>query len=191
MVKCPLIVHCATRDDWHLVESMTKLGAMKVEESVTNYFTYVKNVLGVTSVQSTKMREGLSATSSPQVCDILFLHFKTPEDQSVFVPDSKELLDKMIQAMRLENKTFQILEHDAQKEGVLFGNSLVQHVNQNVSASFVVIFTAKPSRNGVIQNLGMQKFLETLSPSYLLQNANAKKMVWLDLQKVMKELGVL
>jgi hypothetical protein len=162
---------------------------LKAEESVTNYFSYVKNVLGVRTVQSAKMRENLVA-AEPETCDLLFLNVKSFQDTSVFSPQAKDLLDKMIQAMRLGAKSFQVREHDLQKDGALAGNALIQHVSQSVHAPFIVLFNAKPTQNGLIQNLGTLKYLETFSPAYLLQNANAKKVAWADLQKVMKELGV-
>jgi len=163
---------------------------MKAEESVTNYFSYVKNVLGVRTLQSAKIREGMASTAAIETADLLFIHIKNAGEQSVFAPETKDLLEKMVQAMRLGSKSHLVLEYEAEKNPLSL-NQVLQSYTQQVSAPFVVIFTAKPGTSGVIQNLGPQKYLETFSPSYLLQNPNAKKVAWGDLQKVMKEIGVL
>ncbi|MBK9321679.1 MAG: hypothetical protein IPM97_01775 [Bdellovibrionaceae bacterium] len=162
---------------------------MKVEESVTNYFSYVKNVLGVRGVKSTAIRDSLSAVTTPEFCDLLFIHIKESQDQGISVQESKELLDKMIQAMRLGGKKHLIYEHEV--DGDIDVVALVSSMAAVRPSSFVVVFSAKPGASGVIKNLGVQKYLETFSPSYLLQNPAAKKVVWADLQKVMKELGTL
>ncbi|MGZ3744175.1 MAG: hypothetical protein ACXWRA_10030 [Pseudobdellovibrionaceae bacterium] len=169
---------------------------MAVEESITNYFSYVKNVLGVKTIQSAGLRQSLEAGSEasvappiqPAECDVLFLNLKQASEQSIFARESAELLEKMIQAMRLGNRRHLILEG----EFVESGNSrteIMQHYTQKVTTPFVVLFSAKPSQNA-IQNLGKVNFLESFSPSYLLQNPSAKKVAWADLQRVMKAIGV-
>ncbi len=162
---------------------------MKVEESVTNYFSYVKNVLGVRAIRSAAIRESLSPAAAPEFCDLLFVHLKTAQDQGISTLESKTLLDKMIQAMRLGTKKYFIYEHEI--EGDVHVASFVSSIGAARPSSFIVVFSAKPGTSGIVKNLGTQKYLETFSPSYLLQNANAKKVVWADLQKVMKELGTL
>lgn len=165
---------------------------MAAEESVTNYFSYVKNVLGVKTIQSARIRQSLLETQETDIpttsCDLLFLSLKQASDQTVFAPETSELLDKMIQAMRLGARQHLILECD------LTGTSesqqqILQKYLQKVTTPFVVVFSSKPVKPG-LQNIGTTKLLETYGPSYLLQNANAKKLVWTDLQKVMKEIGV-
>jgi hypothetical protein len=162
----------------------------EAEESIINYFSYVKSVLGVKTIQSARLRQSLQAEAEIQTdpCDLLFLNLKQATEQSVFAPEGAELLDKMIQAMRLGDRRHLILECD------LTGNTkstkeILQQYTQKVTTPFVVLFSTKPAQNG-IQNLGTFKFLESYSPSYLLQNPNTKKMAWADLQKVMKSLGV-
>ncbi|HEY8269583.1 MAG TPA: hypothetical protein VIG33_01740 [Pseudobdellovibrionaceae bacterium] len=164
---------------------------MAAEESITNYFSYVKNVLGVKTIQSARIRQNLANVQTEiqaDKCDLLFLNFKQASDQSIFAPECAELLDKMIQAMRLGNRRYLILECD------LAGNTksttqILQQYTQKITTPFVMLFSSKPTQNS-IQNLGNINFLESYSPSYLLQYPSAKKMAWADLQKVMKEIGV-
>lgn len=167
---------------------------MAAEEPVTNYFSYVKNVLGVKTLQSARLRQSLQALDATseagavEACDLLFLNLKQKSEPSVFTSENTELLDKMIQAMRLGERRYLILECE------LSGNSLatsqiLKEYSQKVKTPFAVVFTSKP-QNHQIQNLGTLQFLESFGPAYLLQNPQFKKMAWMDLQKVMKELGV-
>lgn len=162
---------------------------MAAEESVTNYFSYVKNVLGVKTLQSARIRQSLQEEVQADSCDLLFLNLKQAADPSVFNKESAELLDKMIQAMRLGDRRHLILEHDL-TAAPLSVNQILQQYTGKVRTPFVVVFSTKPANNN-IQNLGTVKFIESFGPSYLLQNPNTKKLAWADLQKVMKELGVL
>jgi hypothetical protein len=165
---------------------------MAAEESVTNYFSYVKNVLGVKTVQSARIRQSLLEEQGFEIptttCDLLFLNLKQAGEQGVFDAETSGLLEKMIQAMRLGSRQHLILECDltSTTESLI---QILQKYTQKVTTPFVVIFSSKPAKPGM-QNLGAIRFLETYGPSYLLQNANAKKLVWTDLQKVMKEIGV-
>lgn len=162
---------------------------MAAEESVTNYFSYVKNVLGVKTLQSARIRQALQEEIKADSCDLLFLNLKQASDPSVFAKENAELLDKMIQAMRLGGRRHLILEHDL-AGAPLSLTQILQQYSQKVKTTFVVVFSTKPMGN-TIQNLGPLKFIESFGPAYLLQNPNTKKLAWADLQKVMKELGVL
>lgn len=165
---------------------------MAAEESVTNYFSYVKNVLGVKSIQSARIRQSLLEDQAFEIptatCDLLFLNLKQANDVSVFDSEATELLAKMIQAMRLGNRQHLILECDLAGNTQSL-NQILQQYTQKITTPFVVLFSAKPVKPG-LQNLGTVKFLETYGPAYLLQNPNTKKLAWADLQKVMKEIGV-
>lgn len=165
------------------------------DQSVTDYFLYVKNVLGVKTLQSSSIRELLQnpspdrETTGPLLdCDLLFLNIRTENEASIFSPEIKALGDKMIQAMRLGSRKILILETEegAGAESTKF----LQEYSQKVQTPFVVFFSAKPKVQGVIKNLGSQKYIETFSPSYLVDHPQAKKVAWLDLQKVMKEFGI-
>ena len=163
---------------------------MKAEESVTNYFSYVRNVLGVRTLQSSRIRDAMNEMPAPETCDLLFLVIKRPNEASSLAGESFELLQKMIQAMRLINKSYVLEEYEIPKAGAPAIPALLQEYATRVVAPFVVVFSTKPANNGLIQNLGTQKYLETFSPLYLSQNPNAKKVAWADLQKAMKEIGV-
>ncbi len=151
------------------------------EESVTNYFSYVKKVLGVKTIHSSRIHQKPS-------CDLLFLNLRQTSDQSIFAPESAELLDKMIQAMRLGERRHLILEH-VLVDGVKSATPILQLYAKKITTPFVVLFSTSPAHNA-IQSFSTFKFLESYSPSYLLQNPQAKKIAWADLQKAMKEIGV-
>jgi hypothetical protein len=174
------------------------------EQSVTDYFLYVKNVLGVKTLQSSSIQnlvrerlqnplQAVESQGSVLECDLLFLNIRTQLDHSIFAGEAKALADKMIQAMRLGARVVQILEADF-SEGLareIRAPKVLQEYSQKVKSPFVVLFSSTPGEQGVIRNLGAQKYLETFSPGYLMNHPQAKKVAWLDLQKVMRELGVL
>ncbi|MFP5519508.1 MAG: hypothetical protein ACLGGX_06365, partial [Bdellovibrionia bacterium] len=62
----------------------------------------------------------------------------------------------------------------------------VQHFFQ---AQAVLMFSDSPENLGQLQIRGGFKWLETFSPAYLLSHPEAKKIVWSDMQKIMKELS--
>jgi hypothetical protein len=155
---------------------------MKVEDSITNYFSYVRTVLGVRSLQSAISVAGIQ-------CDLLFINLRSPQEPSVFDTEPNELVNKMIQAMRLSTKTHHVHEVDL-PEGKFKIPAMLQEISGVARAPFTVVFSSKPAHNGLIQNLGTQKYLETFGPAFLQKNSAAKKVAWADLQKVMKELGV-
>jgi len=161
---------------------------MAAEETVTNYFSYVKNVLGVKTLQSARLRQGWKEHGSPEPWDVLFLNLKQAAEASVFAPESQELLSKMIQAMRLGERRYKVLEWDWAGPSQAL-TPILHETLKKISTPFVVVFSANPA-NHHLQNLGPVKFLETFNPPSLLNSPNAKKIAWADLQKVMKELGV-
>lgn len=163
---------------------------MNADVSVTNYISYVRNVLGVRTLQSSRIREALNEMPAPETCDLLFLVIKRANEASSLTGESHELLQKMIQAMRLVNRSYVLEEYEILAGGAPAIPALLQDYALRVVAPFVVVFSTKPANNGLIQNLSTQKYMETFSPVYLSQNPNAKKVAWADLQKVMKELGI-
>jgi glutamine synthetase adenylyltransferase len=150
------------------------------DESIINYISYMKNVLGVKTIQ---------ANIQIEHCDLLFLNLKQATEQSIFAPECAELLDKMIQAMRLGERRHFILECEL-ADDTKSTTQILQQYMKKVTTPFAVLFSNKPAQKS-IQNLGTLSFLESYSPSYLLQNPQTKKLAWADLQKVMKEIGVL
>lgn len=178
--------------------------AMSADESVTNYFSYVKNVLGIRQIHSARLRQALLESTQEavdcglhhrglpwaqmpaQAMDVVFLHLQASEDGSVFAADSADLLAKMIQAMRLGGRQSVVVEAPWQEDL----NSIILKIAEKSKKAFVVVFSSAPGQNGVVKSLGPNKYLETFGPSYLLKNAAAKKVAWNDLQKVMKELGI-
>jgi len=175
-----------------LVWEKNKFVPMAADSAVTNYFSYVKNILGVKTIQSARLRQAIQEEQGAEIpttsCDLLFLNLKQANEQSVFDADAAELLDKMIQAMRLSSRQHLILECDLAGSTQSL-SQILQQYTQKVTTPFVVLFSSKPLKPG-LQNLGTTKYIETYGPAYLLQNTNTKKLVWADLQKVMKEMGV-
>jgi hypothetical protein len=172
------------------------------DQSFTDYFLYVKNVLGVKTLQSSSLQESLrEVRQNPQpgavsggleqkvqTGDLLFLNIRTEKEVSVFSPEVKDLADKMIQAMRLGSRKVLLIETVA--NGDFEPTKFLQENAAKLQFQMVVFFSEKPGEQGLMKNLGAQKYIETFSPGYLLKNPQAKKVAWMDLQKTMKELRI-
>lgn len=129
---------------------------MHTEKGTTdlqNYLEYVQKVLGVRSVV-------LSASSEPDlVCD-LWIQI---QDFGSYVEAEKDLLQKMISAMKLEAYTIQITD---------------LNVTERISALMTLRFVDQPEGAD-----------ETFSARVLLLKPELKKKTWADLQDVVKRLA--
>lgn len=162
-----------------------------------DYIQYLQDVLGLNSVilaanendRAQKIRfysaNGPFLVPDLQHVEIVFLNILTQSKESLFVPEVRELFDKMKSAMKLKN--LQVLELDCTVED---RSQLPSELAQICESRFVVVFSSFPKDLGEIILKGQGRWLETYSPAYLLEDAAAKKVVWNDLQKVMKELGL-
>ncbi|QLY24094.1 hypothetical protein [Bdellovibrio sp. KM01] len=117
--------------------------------------------------------------------ELVFLNILTQAKESFFLPETRDLFDKMKSAMKIRN--IQVLELDCTVEDrSLLPSELAQFCESKV----VVVFSSFPKDLGEMIYKGPGKWIETYSPAYLLEDAAAKKVVWNDLQKVMKELNL-
>lgn len=117
--------------------------------------------------------------------ELVFLNILSQSKESLFIPEVEDLFGKMKAAMRLKN--IQILELDVTLEDrTLLPSEFLKHCR----ARMIVVFSSFPKDIGEIIIKGSSRWIETYSPSYLLEDAGAKKVVWNDLQKVMKELAL-
>lgn len=117
--------------------------------------------------------------------ELIFLNILTQTKESLFLPETKDLFGKMKAAMKLTN--LQVLELDCTIED---RSQLPSELAKICESKVVVVFSSFPKDIGELIFKGPGKWLETYSPAYLIEDAGAKKVVWNDLQKVMKELNV-
>ena len=163
-----------------------------------DYLQYLQEVLGIDQVMLSIQKEkpdgeqplfwtpqGPYQPSTREHFELVFLNIATQSKESLFQKEVHELFAKMKSAMRLKN--IQALELDA----TLDDRSLLPSALAELcEARYVVVFSSFPANLGEIILKGSGRWLETYSPSYLLEDADAKKVVWADLQKIMKELGL-
>ncbi|WP_413574841.1 hypothetical protein [Bdellovibrio sp. HCB290] len=117
--------------------------------------------------------------------ELVFLNILTQAKESFFRPEVRDLFDKMKSAMKIRN--IQVLEMDCTVENrSLLPSELAKFCESKV----VVVFSSFPKDLGEMIFKGPGKWIETYSPAYLLEDGAAKKVVWNDLQKVMKELSL-
>jgi hypothetical protein len=117
-------------------------------------------------------------------CELIFLNIVTQTKESIFRPDAKELFGKMRAAMKLKN--LQVLTLDCRVEDRSF---LISEVEKICESKIVVVFSSFPKDIGELTYKGSGQWIETYSPAYLLEDPGAKKVVWNDLQKVMRQLS--
>lgn len=117
--------------------------------------------------------------------EVVFLNITTQAKESYFVPEVYDLASKMKTAMKLRN--LQVIELDC----LLSDRSqLPSKLAEVCEARLVVVYSSFPQDLGELIFKGPGKWIETYSPAYLIEDPAAKKVVWSDLQKVMRELGI-
>jgi hypothetical protein len=171
-----------------------------------DYLNYLQDVLGLQQVilenSSNKNANGQTQTSAstPQFWtaegpvagsdkkfyELIFLNIVTQQKESLFLPEVQELFGKMKTAMKIHN--IQSLELDCT---VSDRSQLPSALGKYFESKVLVVFSSFPKDIGELIFKGPGKWIETYSPAYLLEDAGAKKVVWNDLQKVMKELSLL
>lgn len=161
-----------------------------------DYIQYLQEVLGlqhvvlpVTEGEAGKTRfftaQGPLDESSFHHVELVFLNILTQSKESFFLPEVRDLFEKMKSAMKLKN--LQVLELDCTVED---RSLLPSELAKVCESRVVVVFSSFPKDIGEMIFKGPGKWIETYSPAYLLEDAAAKKVVWNDLQKVMKEFGI-
>lgn len=164
--------------------------------SMKDYIQYLQDVLGLQNVMISTAGRGEVQTRffssqgpfEPTELlhfEVIFLNILTQSKESLFNPEVRELFNKMRGAMKLNN--LQVLDLDCTVED---RSQLPSELAKICESKVVVVFSSFPKDIGELIFKGPGKWLETYSPAYLLEDAAAKKVVWSDLQKVMRELGV-
>lgn len=161
-----------------------------------DYIQYLQDVLGLQNVMipfeesgGTKAffftSQGPFHSAEFPSYELIFLNILTQSKESFFKPDVRELFDKMKVAMKLKN--LQVLELDCTVED---RSRLPSELAKICEGKVVVVLSSFPKNIGELIFKGPGKWIETYSPAYLLEDTGAKKVVWNDLQKVMRELGL-
>lgn len=168
-----------------------------------DYLQYLQDVLGLQNIllppESSLAISAGSGTSAArfyskqgpwhpqdmQHAELIFLNILTQAKESLFVPAVEDLFGKMKAAMKLKN--VQYVELDCTVED---RSHLPSELAKFCESKVVVVFSSFPKDLGEFIFKGPGHWLETYSPAYLLEDAAAKKVVWNDLQKVMRELGL-
>ncbi|KHD89578.1 MAG: hypothetical protein OM95_02255 [Bdellovibrio sp. ArHS] len=161
-----------------------------------DYIQYLQDVLGLQNVmlpasEAGKAQthfftlDGVFAPTEKHYCELVFLNILTQSKESFFLPEVRDLFDKMKNAMKLKN--LQVLELDCTVED---RSQLPSELAEICESRVVVVFSSFPKDIGELIFKGPGKWIETYSPAYLLEDAAAKKVVWNDLQKVMRELDL-
>ncbi|QDK38207.1 hypothetical protein [Bdellovibrio sp. NC01] len=167
-----------------------------------DYIQYLEEVLGLQKVmisdgagapvvtnEAAKTQffteQGSFSPSNIQHFELIFLNILTQAKESLFLPETKDLFGKMKAAMKLRN--LQVLELDCTVDD---RSQLPSELAKICESKVVVVFSSFPKDIGELIFKGPGKWIETYSPAYLLEDAGAKKVVWNDLQKVMRELGI-
>ena len=161
-----------------------------------DYIQYLQDVLGLQKVMLPKSDQEVPRTQfftshgpfQPAEFghyELVFLNVLTQVKESLFLPEVQDLFGKMKSAMKLKN--IQVLELDCTVED---RSQLPSELAKICESKVVVVFSSFPKDIGELIFKGPGKWIETYSPAYLLEDAGAKKVVWNDLQKVMRELGI-
>ncbi|MGZ3770569.1 MAG: hypothetical protein ACXVCP_13360 [Bdellovibrio sp.] len=159
-----------------------------------DYIQYLQDVLGLQTLmldsgEGPKTQfftsQGPFHSSEFPSYELIFLNIVTQAKESLFNSEVRDLFDKMKAAMKLKN--LQVLELDCTVEDRA---QLPSEMAKICEGKLVVVFSSFPQNIGEFIFKGHGKWIETYSPAYLLEDVTAKKVVWNDLQKVMKELGL-
>lgn len=163
-----------------------------------DYIQYLQEVLGLQNIMLASdggaesalqslffSSKGPFKVSEIRHFELIFLNILTQPKESLFLPEVQSLFGKMKAAMKLRN--VQVLELDCTVDDRSQLPSKLAHICEG---KVVVVFSSFPKDIGELIFKGPGKWIETYSPSYLLEDPGAKKVVWNDLQKVMKELSL-
>lgn len=102
--------------------------------------------------------------------------------ESIFRGEVRDLFQKMFSAMKIDSNQVLILDC-VMNERNLIANELFKIS----SPKWVLFFGSEPIHAGEFQIKGPSRWLETFSPAVLVKNPQSKKIVWNDLQKIMRE----
>lgn len=159
---------------------------------IKNYLEYLKNVLGVQTIQLPANELSLFVendkpwtTKQVKPYRLIVLNCLTKSEQSLREPAVEELFMKMIAAMKLGEMPVAFLDV------MSLNRELIQtELSQLVTVDFILCMSAEPQHRGQFQIKGTVNWLETYSADYLLKTPKAKKIVWDDLQLLMNQLNL-
>lgn len=136
------------------------MSAQSLNENRSQYLSeYLQKTLGVSQILNQKSEQSLS--TEPSVDLGFFI-----EEYATYSEVEKELLQKMITAMKLNDKQYQILD-------------LSEKNNPQINFKFIIEFTNHPSSES-----------QTYSPRNLLLHPENKKNTWDFLKKIMSQVSV-
>jgi len=147
-----------------------------------SYLNYLDEVLGIKNIFMN--RESAHALEH-QVVDILFVNIIKETHESLKEPSVRELFDKILAAMKIETLKVASIDYSGRS-----AESLYMDINQAFDSKFVIVMSREPMKSGELRIMGPSLWMEIFNPAYLLEHPGTKKLVWIDLQKVMKRLGV-
>lgn len=116
-------------------------------------------------------------------CDLAIINWVQEPLESLFEPAVAKLFGKMLAAMKLSPNRVLVLDC-VMNERNLIPNELYKVCDPQV----VLFFSSDPISLSEVQIKGPARWLETLSPAALVKDPDSKKLVWNDMQRVMKEL---
>lgn len=163
------------------------------------YFGYLKDVLGVHSLMldqpvlqsSGDFRpaffvgpQGDIKSPMEKPIRLLVINFMETPKESFFEPEVQELSEKMLAALKLGPQEFFYVDCVMNEKPLIPAEA-----QKFFKADAVLFFSKEPENIGQIQIKGGFSWLETFSPAYLLKNPDAKRIVWTDMQKILKELN--
>lgn len=159
-------------------------------DDIIHYLQYVDEVLGVKGfIQERVGNEDKFQNNfrSPEIdldqnetIDLVFVSSIKDKSQSLFSGEIAELFQKMKSAMKLTYASVTVETHLSSSVEIL--NILKARLNPRL----LVIFKENPDLGETLKQLDGMFYLETFSPGYLIRYPEQKKLVWNDLQKIMK-----
>lgn len=171
---------------------------MIVSSMMKTYAHYLETVLGVRAVMLDQPTvNSISGFAPPFFVDaggdlrspleksfrLVLLNWISSPQESLFYPEVSELFVKMLGALKLPED--QVLAIDC----LMNERPLIPAETQKFFKSkAVLMFAREPEALGKIQIKGGFQWMETFSPAYLLEHPEAKRVVWNDMQKLLKEI---
>ena len=129
-----------------------------------DYFNYALNVLGVKSLYLD------SAATSHETAQESIPLLVTVAKLSTYNPEEKELLEKMVAALKMDLNQIKIVDAE---------------VPTTTAYNFLLSLSDSPDLNSQIPN-----HISTYSSRILLKDSSLKKKAWNDLQKVIQFFSV-
>ncbi len=162
-----------------------------------DYLQYVSDVLGVKAIMQDQPRvdshvgpayfysaNGAVAGGVFKKYSLVIVNWVQDPSESLFDSQVAELFGKMLAAMKISSEQVLVLDC-VMNERKLIPSELFKICDpQNV-----LFFSHEPEKLSSVQLKGSANWLETLSPAVLLKDAGSKKLVWSDMQKIMKLIG--